>query len=75
MIWGCLLQLHNLARLNPPYIAIFWGFFEDFISFLERGEGREKEKERYRDVREKHRLVASLMLPNLGPNPQSMHVP
>ena len=35
-------------------------FFEDFIYiFLEREEGREKERERNMDVREKHRSVAS----------------
>ena len=35
-------------------------FFKDFLSlFLERGEGREKERERNIDVPEKHTLVAS----------------
>ena len=35
-------------------------FFKDFLSlFLERGEGREKERERNIDVPEIHRSVAS----------------
>ena len=41
-------------------------FFQDFIYlFLEREEGREKERERNINVRENHRLVASLMWPDL----------
>ena len=36
-----------------------YNFSKDFIYlFLERGEGREKERERNIDVREKHQLVA-----------------
>ena len=45
-------------------------FIHSFIhSFLETGEGREKEKERNSDVRKKHGLAASHMLPNQGMNP------
>ena len=37
-------------------------FFKDFIYlFLERGEGREKDRERNIDVQEKHQLVDSHM--------------
>ena len=48
--------------------------FKDFM-YLERGKGREKERERNIDVREKHKPVASGTLPNLGPNLQPRHVP
>ena len=42
----------------------FFVFFNDFIySFLERGEGREKEEEKNTDVREKHLLIASRTSP------------
>ena len=42
-------------------------FLKDFIYlFLERGEGREKERERNVHVREKHYLVAYLACPQLG---------
>ena len=41
---------------------------KDFIHlFLERGEGREEERKRKIDVREKHQSVASRLLPDLGP--------
>ena len=46
-----------------------------FCFILERWEGREKEKERDTDVREKHRLVASRMHPDWGLNSQPRHVP
>ena len=49
--------------------------FKDVIYlFLERGEGRKKERERNIDVREKHLLVASLTCPDVGPNPKLRHV-
>ena len=41
-----------------------------YISFLERGEGRDKDRERNINVREKHRSVSSLMRPTQGLNPQ-----
>ena len=43
--------------------------------FLEREEGKEKEREKNIDVKEKQRLVASHMHPDQGPNPQPRHVP
>ena len=47
---------------------------EHFLSFftylfLERGEGREKERERNSDVREKHQSAASGTHPDWGPRP------
>ena len=43
------------------------------IDFRER-EGREKERERDIDVREKHLLDALCMCSHQGPNPQPRHV-
>ena len=44
--------------------SITFSFFKDFIYlFFERGEGREKERERNTNVREKHHLDASRMSP------------
>ena len=43
------------------------------FSFRERG--KEEERERNTDVREKHRLVASCVDPNWGPNLQPRQVP
>ena len=49
--------------------------FLDFIHlFLERGGGRESERERNISVREKHLSVASLRLPHRGPYPQPRRV-
>ena len=48
---------------------IYFLFFKYFIHiFLDRGEGKEKQRKRNTDVWEKHRSVASHMLPNQGPN-------
>ena len=45
-------------------------FLKGFINlFLERGEGREKERERNISVREKHQSVASHVSPDQGPEP------
>ena len=49
--------LHGFSQ-----ISLF--FKEGIYLFLERGEGREKERERNIDVREKHRLVASHTAPD-----------
>ena len=44
--------------------------FEDFIYlFIERGEGRENEKERNINAKEERRLVAFRISPALGPEP------
>ena len=45
------------------------------LLILERDEGREKERERNIDVREKHSSAASCMYPDLRQNPQPKHVP
>ena len=51
-------------------------YLKDFIYvFLERGEGREKQRERNIDVWKKHQLVASHACPNRRPGPQPRHVP
>ena len=53
-----------------PFKIDYLDYFLRFYLFLERGEGREKERERNINVREIHPLVASLMHPNQGPNLQ-----
>ena len=63
-----------VIRIFKPIMSgiqmqIFYSMDRDFKDFtylfLERGEGREKERERNSDVREKHRLVASGTHPDL----------
>ena len=61
---------HNPQPTEPPgqgnFLLIFWRFY----LFLERGEGRQRERERNIDIREKHQLIASCyMLPFWGLNP------
>ena len=52
-------------------------FFKDLINlFLERGEGREKERERNINVQEIHQSLTCLLhAPNWGPHLQPRHVP
>ena len=50
-----------------------WSLFNTFYLFSEKGEGREKERERNIDVQEKHQFVASHS--PLGPSLQPRHVP
>ena len=50
-------------------------FFKDFIYLFFRGEGREKERERNIDVREKHHLAASHTGPSQVWIPQPRHLP
>ena len=59
------------------YLILYnMNFFKDFIYLLlERGEGREKERERNNNVREKHWLGASHTCPDRGSNLQPRHVP
>ena len=45
-----------------------WSLFLFIYLFLERREGREKERKRNIDVREKYQSLASHMHPNWGPN-------
>ena len=59
-----------------PYPLPTCYFFKGFIySFLDRGAGREKERERKIGVWENHWSVASCMHLNWGPGPQPKHVP
>ena len=48
---------------------------EDMLTDFREGEGRERERDRNIDVREKHRLVASCTHPNQGLNSRPRHVP
>ena len=62
-------------KLSDVYCGLLAFIKKDFIYlFLERGEGREKERERNIDVREKHQSVAPCTWPIQGPNPQPKHV-
>ena len=57
-----------LKNCHAPFVL---DFFKDFIYLLlERGGGREKERERNINVREKYRLVASHMRPDQQLNRQ-----
>ena len=53
---------------------VFKDFFQRFYIFIERGEGKEKERERNIDMWEILRLVV-LYTPNWGPGRQPWHVP
>ena len=67
------LDFIQLYSLDPSNL-MGWFFLKRFYLFLERGEGRDKEKERNTDMREKHRSVASGTCPNQGLNLQLRHV-
>ena len=57
-------------------VLIYVFIFKDFIYLLlERGEGREEEKEKNINVWEIHPSVASCTPPNSRPGPQPRHVP
>ena len=49
--------------MTDKFVGAYYFFFERLYLFLERGEGREREKERNSDVREKHRSVALVHAP------------
>ena len=53
----CILILYKTKYLTA-HRAEFYIFFHFITIILDRGEGREKYRERNIDVREKHRLVA-----------------
>ena len=61
----------QIFKLIKSYLS-FYSFFKDFIYlFSERGGGREKERERKTNVREKHQLAASCIptIRDLAHNP------
>ena len=66
LIWKFRTKLNNSILIFKKYFIYL---------FLERGEGREKKRERNINVREKHWLVASQTLLGQGPNPPPRHVP
>ena len=71
-----ILDTHLCVVFLPPFLPpLSFFFFFRFYLFLERGEGREKKRERNMDVREKHWLVASYTSADQGPNLQPRHVP
>ena len=57
------------------YLFFFLTQGHIFIVLLEKEGEVEREKERNIDGKEKHQLVASLMCPDWGLNPQPRHVP
>ena len=57
-------HLHIFVEMS---IQVLWLFFLRFYLFSERGEGKEKKKERNINVWEKHWLVASCPPPNGDP--------
>ncbi|KAF6114729.1 hypothetical protein HJG60_010663 [Phyllostomus discolor] len=68
-----LLTMEKIKSVTIKFKSIFLLLFFKilFIYFLERGEGREKKKERNINVQEKHQLVASCTPPtgDLAHNP------
>ena len=66
----------TIIKSTPHFYSFTINFFKDFIySFLDRGEGKEKERERNIDAHEKHWPVASCMPPTgvLASNPGMCH--
>ena len=68
-------QEHEIVQSNVPFLKsnlfFIFKFFNCIYLFLERGEGREKERERNINVWKIHQLVASWMPPteDLAHNP------
>ena len=61
LCWEC--------RVVGDYHTVFYIFLKDFIYFLKREEGKEKERERNINV------WLPLAFPSWGPGSQSRHVP
>ena len=76
MVWKRKQCTRKISQFNNHrWIRSFFKIFF-FSLILERGGGREKERERNINVREKHQSTASCMYPNLqGMNLQPRHVP
>ena len=73
-LWGFQSSL-GASALCLAHRSIPFYFFKIFNLLLEREKRRKKEGERNINVRKKHRLVASHMCPNWGPNTQPECVP
>ena len=67
----CLVMSISYIIFSKDFIYLFIYLF----IYSERKEGREKERERNMDVREKHSLVASCTHPDQEPNLQPRHEP
>ena len=72
MNFKTIIKLNNVS-LHFCYCFIFLSSPEDMLR--ERGRRREKERERNINVREIHRWVCLLHVPNQGSNPQPRYVP
>ena len=73
-LYGCYVCASVWVHVwNNAHRDIFFNFLNMFIDF--RGRGRGRERERNIDVREKHRLVTSLIHPNWGLNSQPRYAP
>ena len=69
-------QFGKMGKVMEMDVDDGFSFLKIFIYlFLEKGEGREREKGRNMDAREKHQSVASHVYPNWGLNLQSRHGP
>ena len=62
-------------KWKQNYFILFYPHPRTCSMVLERGKGREGERERSINMREKHQLLASCTHPNQGPNPKPRHVP
>ena len=61
-----ILPTHDHGISFHIIVSFSVSLFKRFYLFSERGEGREKERERNIDVQKKHQLVASHMPPNVN---------
>ena len=70
---------HSTPLLQIPVVVVVVVIYcphpRTCLLTSKRGEGRDRERQRNIDVREKHPSVVPLTLPNQGLNPQAKHVP
>ena len=71
MVMAHLAMYFFLSFLKNPHLKIC---LDMFIDFREREGGREREREKERDVRDKHQSVASPKCPDQGSNLQPRYV-